>query len=217
MAGDSGWKRYLSICMAGLAAAAALQACNRRESARPQSYEDALLRDRLERDRSFRSGTDSPLPESEKSQFKGLNYYPPDPALRFLAKLNRYQIPQTVKIGTNTGEIRTGIRYGYFDFKVGGRDCRLQVYRLDDSPAEGVPYLFVPFRDATSGSESYAAGRYIDLPENTTGVYDLDFNRAYNPSCAYRSDFSCPIPPEENRLAVPIRAGERKYSSALGH
>ncbi len=84
-------------------------------------------------------------------------------------------------------------------------------------PAQGAPLLFVPFRDATSGVETYTAGRYIDLRENTSGFYDLDFNRAYNPSCAYGQDFSCPIPPEENRLAVPIRAGERKYATAPEH
>jgi uncharacterized protein (DUF1684 family) len=213
----SPWRRNLLICLGSLTAVAGFQACNRKAPDQPAPFEDALLRGRHERDLSFRSSSDSPLPAGQKSQLKGLDYYPPNPALRFKVKLNRYQIPQAVRIGTNTGEIRTGLRYGYFEFEVDGRDCRLQVYRLDDSPAQGAPYLFVPFRDATSGSETYAAGRYIDLRENTTGDYDLDFNRAYNPSCAYRSDFSCPIPPEENRLAVPIRAGERKYPSVGGH
>jgi hypothetical protein len=210
-------KHVLFAILGVLAAAAALEACRSRESGERASADDLLLRDRRERDLSFKAGPESPLPEDQKPQFRGLLYYAPNPELRFRLKLNRYAVPQAIRIGTNTGEVRTGLRYGYFDFKVEGRDCRLQAYRLDDSPAEGAPYLFVPFRDATSGSETYAAGRYIDLRENTTGIYDLDFNRAYNPSCAYRSDFSCPIPPEENRLAVPIRAGERKYPSASGH
>ncbi len=73
--------------------------------------------------------------------------------------------------------------------------------------------LFMPFRDATSGQETYASGRYIELKENTSGIYDLDFNRAYNPYCAYNSEFSCPVPPAENILKVPIRAGEKNYNS----
>jgi uncharacterized protein (DUF1684 family) len=75
----------------------------------------------------------------------------------------------------------------------------------------------MPFRDATSGQETYASGRYIDLKENTSGVYDLDFNRAYNPYCAYNSTFSCPVPPAENVLKVPIRAGEKNYNSSGNH
>jgi len=159
----------------------------------------------------FKYGQNSPLPADRRGRFKGLDYYPVDPSLRFRVKLNRYPAPKTINIGTNTGEIRTGLRYGYFEFEVGGRTCRLQVYRLIDDPPTDGPNLFVPFRDATSGVETYAAGRYIDLRENTLGIYDLDFNRAYNPSCAYGEGFSCPVPPEENRLTVPIRAGERKF------
>ena len=72
---------------------------------------------------------------------------------------------------------------------------------MEDSSDTGKPYLFIPFRDATTGVETYAAGRYLDLNENTTGFYDLDFNRAYNPYCAYNTGYSCPIPPEENRCS----------------
>ena len=128
-------------------------------------------------------------------------------------QLHRHPSPKQVRLGTNTGEIRTGLRYGYFDFRVGDQACRLQAYRLEDSPGS-VPYLFVPFRDATSGRETYDAGRYIDLKENTTGIYELDFNRAYNPSCAYNHEFSCPVPPEENTLTVAIRAGEKVFVSS---
>jgi len=118
-------------------------------------------------------------------------------------------------MATNTGEIRDGLRYGFFEFDAEGQRCRLQVYRLDDSGDSGKASLFVPFRDSTSGRETYGAGRYIDLDENASGIYELDFNRAYNPYCAYGEGYSCPIPPEENRLAIPIRAGEKIY--ALAH
>lgn len=208
-----------AILTGGVAAllVAGFPGCARKEPERQGAVEDTLLRDRQERDRMFKYGQTSPLPQDQRARFNGLDYYPPDPALRFRLKLNRYPAPKRVRIGTNTGEIRSGLRYGYFEFEVNGTSCRLQVYRLDDDPASGAPNLFVPFKDASSGAETYAPGRYIDLRENTSGMYDLDFNRAYNPSCAYGEGFSCPVAPEENRLPVAIRAGERKYPFAAQH
>ncbi len=178
----------------------------------PREPENPITQSRRERDAAFKSNTQSPIPAQDRARFQGLTYYQINPALRFRVKLNRYPVPVPIRMATNTGEIRTGLRYGYFEFSVEGQVCRLQVYRLDDSDNSGQPSLFVPFRDATTGKETYAAGRYIDLTENTSGLYDLDFNRAYNPYCAYGGDYSCPIPPEENRLSVPIRAGERNYT-----
>jgi uncharacterized protein len=178
------------------------------------NIQDPILQERQAKDAAFKSADSSPILPQDKPGFRGLAYYPIDPGLRFSVTLHRYPNPQQVRLGTNSGEIRSGLRYGYFDFKAGGQDCRLQVYRLDDAPDHGTA-LFVPFRDATSGQESYGAGRYIDLKENTSGIYDLDLNRAYNPSCAYNSTYSCPAPPPENTLLTPIRAGEKQYSS--GH
>lgn len=171
-----------------------------------------LMAERMARDEAFRSSPDSPVPMKDRNLFQKLEYYPVNADLVFSVRLNRYPRPEPVRLGTNTGEIRSGLRYGYFEFVVEGRSCRLQVYRLDDTAQSGGPNLFIPFRDATSGSETYAPGRYIDLAENTTGIYELDFNRAYNPYCAYSNTYSCPLPPPENTLPVPIRAGEKKYS-----
>jgi uncharacterized protein (DUF1684 family) len=175
---------------------------------------DPLLRERSEKDAAFKSGENSPIVSQDRSGFQGLSYYAINPDLRFSVKLHRYPIPKQIRLGTNTGEIRSGLRYGYFEFQVESHICRLQVYKLEDAPDHGAS-LFIPFRDSTSGKETYGAGRYIDLKENTSGVYDLDFNRAYNPFCAYNSEFSCPFPPAENTLTVPIRAGEKKFSG--GH
>jgi uncharacterized protein (DUF1684 family) len=181
-----------------------------RDSSGPQ---DPILQERSARDAAFKSDEGSPILPQDKPGFHGLAYYPIDPSSRFSVILHRYPAPQRIRLGTNTGEIRSGLRYGYFDFQVGTQACRLQVYRLEDSPDPGAS-LFVPFRDSTSGQETYGAGRYIDLKENTSGAYDLDFNRAYNPSCAYNSQYSCPVPPAENTLRIPIRAGEKKYSGS---
>ena len=182
-------------------------------SERSPLQEDPVLLERLAKDEVFKSEEDSPLPGSERSGFQGLSYYPINHELKFSAKLNRYSGPKHIRLGTNTGEIRSGLRYGYFDFEVENRACRLNVYKLEDAADHGAS-LFVPFRDATSGVETYGAGRYLDLIENTAGIYDLDFNRAYNPFCAYNDAFSCPLPPSENTLEVPILAGEKKYSKA---
>lgn len=190
-----------------------LSACSKPpvEKNASSGYEATLLQERAQKDASFKFGPQSPLPDTAKASFKGLSYYPPNPDLRFRVQLTRYRVPQMIRIGTNTGEVRTGLRYGYFDFQVEGKSCRLQVYRMDDTLAEGGAYLFIPFKDKTSGAETYVPGRYIDLQENTSGWYDLDFNRATNPYCAYGKGYSCPVPPEENKLAVPIRAGEKTY------
>ena len=182
---------------------------------RPSQYEsesatDPALQERLAKDAAFKSSEDSPITKQDKPDFKGLAYYPIHSNLRFRAELQRYERPEQIRLGTNTGEIRSALRYGYFDFQVEGISCRLSVYKLEDSVDRGA-YLFIPFRDATSGKETYGAGRYIDLKENTSGMYDLDFNLAYNPYCAYNKEFSCPLPPPENTLAVPIHAGEKNY------
>ena len=189
-------------------------ACSRNELPRAGAWQDAVTRERREKDLAFRNGPESPLPEKDKAGFRGLDYYPFDPSLRFQVRLNRYPSPREVRIGTNTGEVRAGLRYGYFEFEVNGKPYRLQAYRMEEHEGGRGPSLFVPFRDATTGKETYAAGRYLELPENTTGIYELDFNRAYNPFCAYGRDYSCPVPPAENTLPLPIRAGEKRYRGA---
>ena len=169
---------------------------------------DDVLHERQAKDAFFKSGS-SPLPAVERGSFKGLDYYPVNPDLRFQVRLERYSSPRTIRMATNTGEIRGGLLYGFFEFTVENQMCRVEVYRLEE--AYGKPALFIPFLDATSGLETYEGGRYIDLIENTSGIYDLDFNRAYNPYCAYNPEYSCPAPPKENTVAASIRAGEKKY------
>lgn len=185
--------------------------CSEPRTYREPAATDPVVAERLQKDRMFKIGSESPIPEKDRANFTGLAYYAPDPGFRFELKLNRYQKPARVRLGTNTGEMRDALRYGYFEFDVDGKVCRLQVYRTEEMQKVAGPRLFMPFRDATSGRETYAAGRYLELPENTTGVYELDFNRAFNPYCAYNDRFSCPVPPPENTLPVAIRAGEKMY------
>jgi len=198
--------------MIWIAVAATLfsNACSRPqyESTRP---DNPAVRERRDKDDFFRTHPDSPLPPSVRGSFSGLAYYDIDSNFRFQVTLNRFPSPQPLRLGTNTGEMRSALRYGYFEFSVEEKLCRLQVYRLEEDSERGIARLFIPFRDATSGTETYGSGRYLDFKENTSGIYDLDFNRAYNPYCAYENSYSCPVPPAENTLSVSIRAGEKVF------
>jgi uncharacterized protein len=173
--------------------------------------QNSVQEERTSKDESFRSDPDSPISSEDRIRFRGLSYFPVDPGMKLPVRLIRHSSPESVRLATNTGEIRSALRYGYFEFYVQGQKCRLQVYRLEDLSDSGSAGLFIPFRDATTGTETYSTGRYIDLKENTVGKYELDFNRAYNPYCAYNPTYSCPVPPIENTLTVAIRAGEKSF------
>jgi len=175
--------------------------------------EAAVMEFRKRKDEFYRSSDpDSPLDQEEKAVFKGLNYFPYDPRYRVKARFVPYPDPEQVSMSTSKGISEVYLRVGYFGFKLMGKDLRLQAYRSPHGAhSEG---YFVPFRDATSGKESYASARYLDIDESSRAngnEYWLDFNLAYNPYCAYTDKYICPFPPEENALNVPIRAGEMKY------
>ncbi len=142
--------------------------------------------------------------------FHELKYFPPDPAYRVAARLVRQPTPEEAYLRTNRDN-QAVMRYlGDLEFRLGGRALRLRVYHA----GEGVgTSAFVPFRDATSGRESYGPGRYLTLELNEQDEYELDFNRAFNPYCAYTDDFECGFPPAENDLPVAVRAGEKAWAA----
>jgi len=173
------------------------------------SYPDAVANYRAEKDEYFRTAHDSPLPHDARHDFEGLPYFPVDEALRFEGlTLEPYAgtEPAHFQIPTSDGKLRDAERAGVFRFQLGGAQQALTGYTFSNGDSESV---FVPFLDATSGTESYGAGRYLDLYPEEDGTYALDFNLAYHPSCVYDARFSCPITPAENRLPVRIEAGER--------
>jgi uncharacterized protein len=179
-------------------------------SSPPLSYEDELLQARAEKDRMLRESADSPIRPEQRRAWPPLEYYPPDPAYRVPAQL----VPappdaQTITMPTSTGQQRQMRRAGTLQFSVKGEPLKLSAFfDLDSKVARR---LFVPFVDLTSGKETYPGGRYLDLDPTRTGLYEIDFNYAYSPYCAYNEDYDCPFPPPENRLPAEIRAGE-KYS-----
>lgn len=173
------------------------------------SYADAVAEFRADKDAFFKSANGSPIPAAEREAFEGLPYYPVDEALRIdglvLAPYTGAE-PVRFEIPTSDGKLRPAERAGVFHFPLGGSEHTLTGYRFAGDYDGSV---FVPFLDATSGSETYGAGRYLDLEAEDDGTYALDFNLAYHPSCVYDPKFSCPITPAENRLPVRIEAGER--------
>ena len=172
-------------------------------------FEQELLSLRVDKDSFLGNDIDSPIPLSERSNFKGLKYFPPDERFRFTSKLERFDRPKPIMIATSTGTRQAYLRYGAFIFEIEGRTLKLIAYKSAEDPH--ARSLFVPFSDQTSGRETYAAGRYLDLEEQGGDDYELDFNMAYNPYCAYNEEYTCPVPPVENKLPVRILAGEKNY------
>ncbi len=172
-------------------------------------YAATLEADRVRKDAWFKRSPSSPIPHEARHTFAGLPYFPPDPALHFEGlTLEPYAgtEPSTFQIPTSDGQLRPAHRAGTFTFELDGASRRLTAYVLDGGQDDS---LFVPFLDATSGHETYGAGRYLDLDAEADGTYVLDLNLAYHPYCVYAETYSCPLTPAENRLPVRIEAGER--------
>ncbi len=180
----------------------------------PTRWESELLAARAAKDLELREDPDSPLLPEDRAMFRGLAYWPPDPSYRFAGTIRRFATRERFDILTTAGETRPCERFGEVAFVREGRRCRLTVYRLlDQDPESAGAGLFLPFTDGTTGEETYPAGRYVNLDGPDGGPYVLDFNFAYNPSCAYGAPerFRCPVTPKENRLQVRVAAGEKGF------
>jgi uncharacterized protein len=182
-----------------------------REVRRSSDPADAWLGWRAARDDLFARHPQSPLPEAERDGFDGLPYFGYDPSARVIAEVEETE-PERYDIATSgEGDAYAFTRFGVASFEVAGEPVTLELYWLEGYGGG----VFVPFRDGTSGSETYGAGRYLldtvkgaDLGVADDGRLIFDFNFAYNPSCSYDPRWVCPLAPPPNRLDVPIRAGE---------
>ena len=156
----------------------------------------------------------SPLTPQQRGSFGGLDYYPENCDLRYVLKIEEFpdRDKKETEIVTSTGESRSQVGWGSLSFSVDGETVSLTVYRGADGGE-----FFLPFGDTTNGKETYGAGRYLEVVPVDGGLHVLDFNYAYNPYCAYNPHWSCPIPPAENRLKVPLLAGERSFLGAEEH
>jgi uncharacterized protein (DUF1684 family) len=163
-----------------------------------------LMEHRAAKDDYFRHDPHSPLPHHDRHQFEGLHYFDPNPDLAFTVAMEPGDLSE-IRIPTSDQREKVYKRAGKVRFDVGGQPVELTVFDT------GHPGYFIPFRDQTSGHTTYGAGRYLDIDPNPDGSLTIDFNYAYNPSCVYSDGYSCPIPPAENWLPVPIEAGEKMW------
>ena len=159
---------------------------------------------RAEKDRFFASHPQSPLTLEQKRHFKGLNYFSENPSLRLKVIVEEFPQQNTIQMQTTTGSIQAYTRHGRFRFAVDGQEVVLTIY-------SGPHGFFLPFVDSLAGVETYGAGRYLEPEPSGNGRFLIDFNMAYNPCCAYNDHWVCPLPPRENRLNVPLRAGEKMF------
>jgi uncharacterized protein (DUF1684 family) len=193
--------RFRSLSVFALAAGVAA-AC----TGPPASYPDEIAAWRADKDAYMRS-SESPVPAAERAAFQPLPYYPIDEQYNVPAALKVLRGDDVIEMSTSSGKPRRMRRVGTLAFTLKGQPQTLTAFaEADDSSLQR---LFVPFGDLTNGLETYQGGRYLDLDLRGSGVYELDFNRAYHPFCVFNPAYECPIPPRENRLPVPIKAGER--------
>ncbi len=168
-------------------------------------FAEDLASFRRAKDDFMREDHHSPLEHADRHSFDGLHYFPYNAALRVETALDRNVADDVLTLETSTGDSREYHRVGKIHFEVAGQPADLTIFAAEDGE------LFVPLRDGTSGRDTYGAGRYLE-PENLGEDRVLvDFNYLYNPYCAYNEAYSCPLPPRENWLHVPIEAGEKTY------
>lgn len=179
------------------------------EEETPKHYSETLQKERREKDQYMADSEESPL--RHDSTFTGLKYFPPDINFKVIADLEPISSKKVVVLPTSDGQQKQYREYAYATFRLAGAQHRLLILEvLDSGPFRGT--LFLAFADDTSADETYGAGRYLDLKKVPgAATITLDFNRAYNPYCAYADEFSCPLPPKENILNVAITAGEKNY------
>ena len=161
----------------------------------------------------FADATKSPLTEKDRTDFKGLDFFPIDKAFTVEAKFTKSKNEKSFEMKTTTDRMPLYVKYGEVSFTINGENFKLNVYQnLELIKRPGFKkHLFLPFSDLTSGNETYGGGRYIDLEIPKGKTITIDFNQAYNPYCAYNPKYSCPIVPAENELLTNVNAGVKKF------
>lgn len=166
-----------------------------------------LINFREEKDKFFASHSQSPLTNQQKNSFDGLAYFDENPELRLNVQVEEFQEKAVIEVQTSTGDVQTYTRYGRFEFDVEGKKAALTIFMNDYG-------FFLPFVDALANKETYGAGRYLEPNYLGGQKFLIDFNLAYNPYCAYNDAWSCPLTPWENRVSVPIKAGEKLFNKS---
>lgn len=171
----------------------------------PEAYRQTILKAREEQESYMKNNEESPFVK-QHVEFQGLHYFEPDLKYKIKARFEPIENKKIRKLPTSSDEIKEYLEYGYAIFTIDGKEQKLLILESVDDDL-----LFLPFGDATSANETYGGGRYLEVEHDNGNTILLDFNKAYNPYCAYTSGYSCPLPPRENLLEVAIRAGEKSY------
>jgi uncharacterized protein len=175
-------------------------------SPKPEDYPTKIATQRAQKDEFLRKSEDI-VPPADRDKFLPLAYFPIDEIYAVPAQLEPSADRPRMQVPTSTGKLREMERVGFLRFTLKGQSLKLSA--LVDAGTTRIERLSVLFSDLTSGTETYQAGRYMDLDPTPTGIYVVDFNVAYHPYCYYNPEYDCPYPPPENRLKLPVRAGER--------
>ena len=161
----------------------------------------------------FADDEESPLTDEDRATFQGLEFFPFDPGFRVTAQLEFHEDSEPFLMKTTTDRLPVYKLFATARFTLKGRDCALEIYQSQDliQDPEFSDYLFLPFTDSSNGNDSYGGGRYLDLSVPEGDEMIIDFNKAYNPYCAYNSEYSCPLPPAANHLDLAVTAGVKAY------
>lgn len=183
-----------------------------------QSYEEQIAKHREAYKEDFIKDSRSPL---KKNDLQNLHFYEADSTYKVLAELELLKNEKVFKMPTFNGSSSDYYRYARVNLNLDGKKLQMTLYRsvaLSTNPTYK-DHLFLPFTDETNNKETYGGGRYIDLDakEIKDNYIEIDFNKAYNPYCAYSDGYRCPVPPEENDLQLAIKAGEKLYTGEKKH
>ncbi len=179
---------------------------------KPLSFSDEIAQYRTEKIKATIAGDRHPLDPGDE---QWLRFYPAQEKYRVTARFTPATNPKTFEMPTYSGAIREYQPYGTLTFPLDGQEYVLTLYRnMALTQAIYRDYLFMPFKDATNGQDTYKGGRYLDVKTTDikNGTMTLDFNKVYNPWCAYSDGYNCPIPPADNHLKIAIPAGEKTYA-----
>lgn len=201
-------KKFYVLLLLGIVL---MTACSREYTSEEMNYIKQIQISRAEKDSTFQASPNSPFNYKGKVEFHPLKYFDVDPDYVLSSKLYEFELKDTIPIFGTNGEERSAIRFGYFKLKYQDIPFNLNVY--EGIYQDTLKYYSIWFTDNTTNNESYGVGRYInfDLNEDPNHIYNIDFNNAYNPYCAYSAEYSCAIPSKEDHINIAILAGEKKF------
>ena len=188
-----------------------VQGSGSQEEVRNKKFLEETQQERRDKNNFMKYDEQSPLSEEQKEIFTTLHYFEPDPAWRIEAQVEENEEKELLTLPTSDNKQKPFKKWGYAVFEKDGEEHRLLL--LEAAYGQAEEGLFLPFSDATSANETYGAGRYLDLEMPEGKKITIDFNKAYNPYCAYSDEFSCPFPPRENNLSIAVKAGEKTFEN----